>query len=194
MTPITRRFRTVISAFLIAIALGLLIEALLSLLPGWPFGHTQQGHRLGWLGFSVILTTTCYSLKKRYGHKTSWSKTWFWAHQIAGIIGPLLILVHAGAHFHALAPVLALLAMGIVVISGIVGVAVHRKAISLLNATRQELHSQGLPDVDISSRLFELAAEEESFRVWRMIHVPMAIIFWILALCHISGALYFGGL
>ncbi len=115
-------------------------------------------------------------------------------HQVAGIFGPMLILIHAGWHFHALVPALTLIAMGIVVVSGVIGVAVHRKALALLNSTRKGLVSQGLSQEDIEDRLFDLVPGEETFRVWQIIHVPMVMLFLALVASHILGALYFGGL
>lgn len=194
MTIITKRFLTVISYVVIAIAVGFLIEVLLSSQSGWQFGHTQTGHLVGWAGLAIILTVFIYSVKKRRARKSGWPKGWFLVHEVAGIIGPVLILVHAGPHFHALIPTLTLLAMGIVTLSGIIGVAVHRKAISLLNTKRKELLSQGFSHEDVEDRLFGLASDEETFRVWQIIHVPMVMIFLVLVITHVLGALYLGGL
>jgi hypothetical protein len=91
---------------------------------------------------------------------------------VAGILGPMLILIHAGSHFYALVPLLTLIAMGIVVVSGVIGVAVHRKALALLNSTRKELVSQGISQEDIEDRLYDLVSGKETFRVWQIIHVP----------------------
>lgn len=194
MTLITKRFLIVLIFVLSAVVAGFLIELLLSIKTGWQFGHTQRGHLIGWLGFAMMLAVFGYTIKKRFGRKTGWPKGWFRMHQAAGIIGPMLILIHAGAHFHALVPFFALMAMSIVATSGIIGILVHRKAVSMLNATRKELLSQGLSGEDVDERLFDLASDEETFRIWQVIHVPMVIIFMALAIIHIGGAIYFGGL
>lgn len=194
MTLITQRFITVIVSVAVAIATALLIEVFLSFQSGWLFGHTQTGHAVGWIGLAVILTVFIYSFKKRYGRKAGWPKAWFMVHQIAGILGPLLILIHAGPHFHALVPVLTLLAMVIVVVSGLIGVAVHRKSLALLNTARKEFVNQGLVGEDIEDRLYDLASGEETFRIWQIVHVPMVMLFLALVLTHVLGALYFGGL
>jgi len=194
MTTITKRFLNVIGFIIVAVAIGLLIEVQLSLPSGWRFGHSQTGHFVGWGGLAVILSVFVYSVKKRYRRKAGWPKGWFRVHQVAGVIGPLLILVHAGAHFHALVPTLTLLALAMVAVSGVIGVAVHRKALSLLGVKRRELLGQGLADEDVENRLYELASAEETFRVWQIIHVPMVMIFLVLLIAHIIGALYFGGL
>ena len=194
MTIITKRFFTVLIAAIALLIVGLLIEELLSIRSGSLFGHTQTGHVVGWIGLVFIGTTFVYSVIKRFGRKAGWPKAWFMVHQVAGILGPLLILVHAGAHFHALVPVLTLIVMGIVVVSGVIGVAVHRKALVLLNNTKNELVSQGLSQADIEDRLYGLVSGEETFRVWQIIHVPMVMLFLALVVLHVFGALYFGGL
>ena len=194
MTIITKRFITVIFAAIALVIMGLLIEELLSIRSGSLFGHTQTGHVVGWLGLAVIFSVFVYSVKKRFDRKGGWPKAWFMVHQVAGILGPMLILVHAGSHFHALVPLLTLIFMVIVVVSGVIGVAVHRKALSLLNSTRKELVSLGLSQADIEDRLYALVSGEETFRVWQIIHVPMVMIFLALLAAHILGALYFGGL
>jgi len=194
MTIITKRFFTVLLTAIALLIVGLLIEEFLSIRSGSLFGHTQTGHVVGWVGLAVILTVFVYSVKKRFDCKTGWPKTWFMVHQVAGILGPMLILVHAGWHFHALVPVLTLIVMGIVVVSGVIGVAVHRKALTSLNDTRKELLSLGLSQADIEDRLYDLVSGEETFRVWQFIHVPTVMLFLALLAAHILGALYFGGL
>ena len=194
MTIITKRFITVIIAAIALLMAGFLIEEILSNRSGSLFGHSQIGHVVGWAGLAVILTVFIYSIKKRFGRKAGWPKAWFMVHQVAGIIGPLLVLIHAGSHFHALVPLLTLIFMGIVAVSGAIGVAVHRKALSLLNSTRKELVSLGLSQADIEDRLYDLVSGEETFRVWQIIHVPMVMLFLALVLLHVFGALYFGGL
>ena len=193
MSALTKRFLTVISIVIVIIACSLLIEVILSLKSGWPFGHTQKGHIVGWIGLALILLAFIYPLKKRYRRKAGWPRGWFWVHQGAGVVGPVLIFIHAGPHFHALVPMLALLAMAIVVVSGVLGLAVHRKALHLLNENRKELLSLGLSHEDVEDQLYDLASSEETFRIWQIIHAPMVIIFLALVATHVMGALYFGG-
>jgi cytochrome b561 len=192
MTIITKRFITVIFAAIALLIVGLLIEELLSIRSGSLFGHTQTGHVVGWIGLAAIFSVFVYSVKKRFDRKAGWPKAWFMVHQVAGIVGPLVILIHAGWHFHALVPLLTLIVLGIVVVSGVIGVAVHRKALSLLNSTRKELVSLGLSQADIEDRLYGLVSGEEIFRVWQIIHVPMVMLFLALVVLHVFGALYFG--
>lgn len=193
VTTLTRRFLIVLACAAAAVAAGFSIEALLSHRSGWPFGHTRAGHVAGWAGFALTLSVFGYSVKKRSGSRTAWPKGWFLVHQAMGIAGPSLILIHSGSHLHALVPLLALLAMGVTVVSGVVGVVVHRKALSLMKSRRAEFLGQGLSPDEVEDRLYDLAAAEKAFRTWRIIHVPMSVIFLVLTILHIVGALYFGG-
>lgn len=195
MSSMTQRFLSVLAYATLAIAMGLLVEVLLSMRSGEKFGHSQQGHVLGWIGLAVMLTVFIYSSKKRQSQrqKKPWPKGWFWVHQVAGIVGPLLILIHAGPHFHALVPVLAMVTMAIVALTGLIGVVVHHKALNLLKSTRQDLLNQGFSATEVEERLYDLAASEETFRLWQLIHVPMVTLFLVLLSAHILGALYFGG-
>jgi hypothetical protein len=193
VTPLTRRFLIVLACVVAAVATGFSIEVLLSHRSGWPFGHTQAGHAAGWAGLVLTLSVFGYSVKKRSGPRAAWPKGWFLLHQMMGVAGPSLILIHSGSHLHALVPILALLAMGVTVVSGVVGVVVHRKALSLMKSQRAELLCQGLSSDEVEDQLYDLAASEKAFRTWRIIHVPMSVIFLVLTILHIIGALYFGG-
>ena len=85
-------------------------------------------------------------------------------------------------------------ALVVVVVSGIVGQGVHYLAIRTLHDRRQRLHDEGMTDEDIDLNLHRLAAQEEAFRLWQSIHAPLTFLFAVLAVMHIVGALYFGGL
>lgn len=193
MTRLSQRTMLVAAALVFVIGGAFLVEVILSLRSGDTFGHTQQGHLLGWAGLLITLLVFVYSVKKRLGDKPGWPKGWFQVHLVAGILGLVVILVHSGAHFHALVPVLALVSLGLVVMSGIVGEGIHYLALRTLNAQRHDLVAQGLSDEEIDTRLHALAAQEEAFRVWQCLHAPLTITFLALTLLHIGGALFFGG-
>ncbi|CAL1239906.1 hypothetical protein [Candidatus Methylocalor cossyra] len=190
---LAKRFLAVLGLTVAAVLASWSLEALLGLSRGWPFGHTQAGHLVGWVGLVMILLTFGYPVRKRRGPKAAWPKGWFLVHQLAGIFGPLLILVHSGAHFHAWVPILAMLAMGVVAVSGVIGVAVHRRARRMLGQERRRLLGEGLSPAEVEGRVFDLASAEEAFRVWQIIHAPMVVLFLALALAHVLGAWYFGG-
>ncbi|MEQ1562277.1 MAG: hypothetical protein ABL935_02660, partial [Nitrospiraceae bacterium] len=103
-------------------------------------------------------------------------------------------VLHAGAHLHALVPILAMVSMGIVVVSGIIGQAVHYLALRTLNEERRQLLQQGVGPVEAEVRLHDEASREETFRVWQLIHAPMTLLFMVLVALHVVGTMFFGGL
>ena len=113
---------------------------------------------------------------------------------VAGVVGPLLIFLHSGAHYHALVPILAMLSMVIVVVSGIIGQAVHAFSLSALNDQRRRLQHEGLSEGDIDAQLHGMASQEEAFRMWQAIHAPMTLMFLVFTVLHVAGALFFAGI
>jgi hypothetical protein len=194
MTVVFRRVFIVAGLVSMAVGGALLFEAILSLETVLSFGHTRQGHVTGWIGLAVILLVFVYPIRKRVGRNRTWPRGWFQVHMVAGVVGPLLILVHAGAHLHALVPILAMVAMGIVALSGIIGQAVHYLALRTLNEERRQFLQQGVSPDEAEARLHDEASREETFRVWQLIHAPMTLMFMVLVALHVIGTLYFGGL
>lgn len=194
MAPLSRRLTTIVVLMVAAVAAALLVEAFLSIGSPSPFAHTRQGHLMGWIGLGIILLVFVYPIKKRLSRNHRWPRGWFQVHMVAGVLGPLLILLHSGAHVHALVPLLALAAMVVIVVSGIVGQGVHYLALRTLNDRRRQLHEEGLGSDEIDLRLHRMAAQEEAFRLWQSIHAPMTLMFLVLTAMHVIGALYFGGL
>jgi hypothetical protein len=191
---INRQIGLVFGLTLLTIISAFLVELLLSSSSHQRFGHTQRGHVVGWIGLAVIMLVFVHSLRKRYGLKLGTPKGWLHVHLIAGVVGPVLILIHSGAHFHALVPIVAMVAMAVVVISGIVGQAIHLLALRTLNRQRRQYVEEGVPPDVIEARLDQLASQEEVFRWWRAIHAPLTITFAVFVAVHVLGALYFGGL
>lgn len=171
-----------------------MFESFLSIGSPSPFAHTRQGYLLGWIGLGIILLVFVYPIKKRMSRNHRWPRGWFQVHMVAGVVGPLLIFLHSGAHVHAMVPLLALTAMVVVVVSGIVGQSVHYLALRTLNDRRRRLHEEGLGSEEIDLRLHRMAAQDEAFRMWQSIHAPMTLMFLVFTAMHVIGALYFGGL
>lgn len=194
MIPVSRRFFIVAGLVSIAVAGVLLFESLLSIETTLAFGHTRQGHITGWIGLAVILLVFVYPVRRRLAKNRTWPRGWFQVHMVAGVVGPLLIVLHSGVHLHALVPVLAMVAMGIVALSGIIGEAVHYLALRTLNEERRQLVRQGVSPEEAAVRLQDVASREETFRMWQLIHAPMTLMFMVLVVVHVIGALYFRGL
>jgi len=93
------------------------------------------GRYLGIPGTILIIGSLMYSLRKRKYIKTGNPKSYLNMHELAAWLGSLLVLIHAGIHFNAILPWLATVAMGINVISGLVGKM-------LLQRSREHVQSQ----------------------------------------------------
>lgn len=113
---------------------------------------------------------------------------------VAGVLGPLLIFLHSGAHYHAIVPILAMSSMVIVVLSGIVGQLVHAVSLRALNEERHHLQHQGLSESEVDAQLHGMASQEEAFRLWQAIHAPMTLMFLVFTVLHVVGALFFAGM
>ncbi len=194
MAGVRWRIVAIVAVVVGAVAGVLVFETVLSLDAASSFGHTRYGHVVGWVGLTVTLLVFVYPYRKRHSPARQWPRGWFHVHMVGGILGPLLIFLHSGAHYHALVPVLAMAAMVIVVLSGIVGQAVHAYVLRTLNDERRRFQQEGLSEVDIEYRLHGMASQEEAFRLWQAVHAPMTLMFLVLTALHIAGALFFAGL
>jgi hypothetical protein len=81
-----------------------------------------------------------------------------------------------------------------VVVSGIVGQAVHAFSLRALNDQRRRLQHEGLSEGDIDAQLHGMASQEEAFRMWQAIHAPMTLMFLVFTVLHVAGALFFAGI
>ncbi len=194
MLPLlARRTKVLLGLVFLTIFGGFLLEYVLTTTPLRPFGHTQIAHIIGWIGLVCIGLTLVYPFKRWRHPNQVWPKAWFQAHMVFGVTGPALIFIHSGAHFHAWVPILAMIAMVLVVMSGITGQALHYLAFRTLYEQRHDLAGQGLSEEAIEARLHELALEEEMLRWWKCFHGPITGTFLALTLLHVGGAIYFGG-
>jgi len=194
MMGVRWRLIAVVAATVGAVVGALAFEALLSFDTVTPFGHTGYGHGVGWAGLAVTLLVFVYPFRKRASPTRRWPRAWFRVHMVAGVIGPLLIFIHSGAHYHAVVPILAMVSMVVVVVSGIVGQLVHAASLRTLNEQRHLLQHQGMSENDIDAQLHGMASQEEAFRLWQAIHAPMTLMFLVFALLHVVGALFFAGI
>jgi hypothetical protein len=87
------------------------------------------GYWLGIAGGSLMLLLLLYPLRKRIKGLRSLGTVGFWfrAHMILGIVGPVLVLWHANFRLGSINSNVALLAMLIVAVSGIVGRYLYSK-------------------------------------------------------------------
>jgi hypothetical protein len=169
-------------------ALALALDALLHLLDA-----VWIGRYLGIPGVVLILASSGYSLRKRKlisaGNPASllrWHERLAWA-------GSLLILVHAGIHFNALLPWLAVWAMLLNVASGLTGKFLMARARQDLEATRARLRTQGLTPEAIEEQTHWDSLTLGVVKQWRVVHRPITLAFAVLSLAHIIAIFLFWG-
>lgn len=79
------------------------------------------GRYLGIPGTLLIIGSLVYSLRKRKLITSGNPRSLLTFHEFTAWLGSLMVLIHSGIHFNAILPWLATIAMGVNVISGLVG-------------------------------------------------------------------------
>jgi len=143
------------------------------------------GRYLGIPGVLFIILSFGYSLRKRRMIHFSSPKTMLQVHEVLSLIGALLLMVHAGVHFNAILPWLALIAMLINVISGLTGRVLLKHSQKRLKSLKAQLEQKGMSKADIDSELHLEAATTVVMKKWRKVHFPIAFIFLFLASLHV---------
>ena len=113
-------------------------------------------------------------------------------HEYLAWIGSILILVHAGIHFNALLPWLAIGLLLISVASGLVGKFLLQKSSESLKERKQALITSGLNVEEADKKLFFDSVTVDAMRKWRVVHLPVTFLLGILSLLHIITIIMFG--
>jgi hypothetical protein len=173
--PAARPRPTELYAALGAIAAATLLYAWVAR-QGLPAASGLFGHGLGVAGFLLMLVAqTAYTWRKRPGRSGPGPvRIWLQAHVFVGLVGPYLVLLHGAFGFGGLAGVLTLL-VGVVLASGVVGRFVYTEA------------PRRAGD-DGSGRVRTVLS------VWYLLHVPLSLAMFALAVVHILAALYYATL
>lgn len=149
------------------------------------------GRYLGIPGVIVILFSFTYSLRKRKFITFGNPKKLLNLHIALTWIGVLMILIHAGIHVYAVLPWLALIAMLINVISGMTGMYLMGRSRRFLESKRERYLEQGLSNEDIEKKLFWDATAYGLMKRWRVIHLPITLVFAVLSIAHILSIFLF---
>jgi hypothetical protein len=165
-------------ALMIFIAIG--IDYLLHL-----FDLVFIGRYLGFWGTTVIVLSFVYSLRKRKIIQFGSPRKLLAIHNYMAWTGSVMLLVHAGIHFNAVLPWLAILTLLIAVASGLVGKFLLMKSVETLTERRQILVDQGLDQAELDKRLFFDSITVDLMKKWRVVHLPITLILFILSLMHI---------
>ncbi len=149
------------------------------------------GRYLGWIGSLMIIFSFLYSFKKRKLIDYGTPKVLLNRHEQLSWAGSLLLLVHAGIHFNALLPWLTVLFMLITVASGLVGKYLLKKSNESLNVKRLLLIREGLSKEEAEKTVFYDAVAVDLMKKWRVVHMPITLLFGIMAVLHIIIILIF---
>lgn len=157
------------------------------------FDLVWVGRYLGIPGTLLIIGSLLYSLRKRKMITAGKVKSWLSMHEIGTWLGSLMVLLHAGIHFNAILPWLATLAMGINVISGMVGKLLLARSREHVIGQREHYQLRGMAKEEIERAVFWDAVTLDAMSRWRKIHIPIFIAFAVLALGHIISIFLFWG-
>lgn len=151
------------------------------------------GRYLGIPGTILIIGSLTYSLRKRKYITAGTPKSLLKLHELGTWLGSLMVLIHAGIHFNAILPWLATVAMGVNAISGMVGKLLLDRSRRHVQDQREHFQLRGLPRQDMEQAMFWDAITLDAMTKWRKIHIPIFIVFAVLALGHIISIFLFWG-
>ena len=149
------------------------------------------GKYLGIPGTLMIIISFIYSARKRKIISFSTPKSLLTFHEYMAWVGSILILVHAGVHYNAHLAWLATYMMLINIMSGLVGKFILKNARESMNDRRLTLINQGFNAEAIEKELFYDSITFGLITKWRVIHLPIAMMFFILAILHIVTVIIF---
>lgn len=155
------------------------------------FNLVWVGRYLGIPGTLLILASLYYSARKRKWVNTGNPQTLLRLHEFGTWLGSTMVLVHSGIHFNAILPWLATMAMGINVVSGLVGKMLLKQSRQFVMIEREQLKTQGLSAIEIERSIFWDSLTVRAMAQWRLVHIPIFIVFAVLAIGHIFSIFLF---
>ena len=151
------------------------------------------GRYLGIPGTLLIIASLVYSMRKRKYISSGNPKTLLKLHEFGAWLGSLMVLIHAGIHFNALLPWLATVAMAVNVVSGMVGKLLLDRSRRHVQGQRDHFQLRGLSKPEVEQAVFWDAVTVDAMKQWRKVHIPIFIVFVVLALGHIFSIFLFWG-
>ena len=151
------------------------------------------GRYLGIPGTILIIGSLVYSLRKRKYITKGNPKSLLKLHEISAWLGSLMVLLHAGIHFNAILPWLATVAMGVNVISGMVGKLLLDRSRRHVLGQREHFQLRGSSRPEVDQAVFWDAVTLDAMTKWRKVHIPIFIVFVVLSLGHIVSIFLFWG-
>jgi hypothetical protein len=157
------------------------------------FNLVWVGRYMGIPGTLLIIGSLYYSLRKRKFVSAGEPKALLKMHEFGTWLGSLMVLIHAGIHFNAILPWLATVAMGVNVISGMVGKMLLNQSRQHVQGERTQYQLRGLSKPEVERAVFWDAVALGAMAQWRRVHIPIFIVFAVLALGHIFSIFLFWG-
>lgn len=151
------------------------------------------GRYLGIPGTILIIGSLVYSLRKRKYLQAGNPKSLLNLHEVSAWLGSLMVLLHAGIHFDAILPWLATVAMGVNVISGMVGKLLLARARQHVQGRRERFQLRGLSRPEAEQAVFWDAVTLDAMSQWRKVHIPIFVVFAVLSIGHIVSIFLFWG-
>lgn len=151
------------------------------------------GRYLGIPGTLLIIGSLVYSLRKRKLITSGNPRSLLTFHEFAAWLGSLMVLIHSGIHFNAILPWLATIAMGVNVISGMVGKLLLDRSRRHVQGERESYQLRGLSRPEVEQAVFWDAVSLDAMTQWRKVHIPIFIAFAVLAMGHIVSVFLFWG-
>ncbi|HPH84522.1 MAG TPA: hypothetical protein PLC48_03650 [Ferruginibacter sp.] len=149
------------------------------------------GRYLGIIGTFFVVGSFVYSLRKRKIIQSGSPKKLLQLHEYLAWIGSIMLLVHAGIHFNAWLPWMAILMLLITVGSGLVGKFLLKKANESLKERRLALLNAGETKELADKQLFFDSITVDMMKKWRVVHLPITLLLSVLALLHIISIILF---
>lgn len=151
------------------------------------------GRYLGIPGTLLIIFSLVYSLRKRKLITSGSPRSLLTFHEFTAWLGSLMVLIHSGIHFNAILPWLATIAMGINVISGLVGKMLLDRSRRHVQGERERYQLRGLSRPEVEQAVFWDAVSLDALHQWRRVHIPIFVAFAVLAMGHIVSIFLFWG-
>lgn len=151
------------------------------------------GRYLGIPGTLLIIGSLVYSLRKRKLITSGNPRSLLTFHEFTAWLGSLMVLIHSGIHFNAILPWLATIAMGVNVISGMVGKLLLDRSRRHVQGERESYQLRGLSRPEVEQAVFWDAVSLDAMTQWRKVHIPIFIAFAVLAIGHIVSVFMFWG-
>ena len=155
------------------------------------FNLVWVGRYLGIPGTLLILASLYYSARKRKWVNYGNPQTLLKLHEFGAWLGSTMVLIHSGIHFNAVLPWLATIAMGVNVVSGLVGKILLKSSRQFVMAEREQFKAQGLSAIEIERSVFWDSVAINAMAQWRKVHMPIFMVLAVLAIGHILSIFLF---